>query len=96
MKILEDGRDDAIDCNGREVSVLGSRNELELRGVCPVVIVSGSDNTIDIDAAQRIQTTGDRNKVTWVEVTTGREPRVQNTGTQNRISKADRKSSESR
>lgn len=92
VKILEDDRDDTIDCNGREVSILGSRNVLDLRGACPVVIISGSDNTIDVDTAQRIETTGDRNRVTWVEVAIGREPRVQNTGTQNRISKADRKS----
>jgi hypothetical protein len=91
VKILEDDRHDAIDCNGRDISILGSRNVLQLRGICPAVIVSGSDNEIDIDAAQRIETTGDRNRVTWVDVTTGREPRVQNTGTRNRISKADRK-----
>jgi hypothetical protein len=92
VTVLEDGRDDSIDCRGREVSVLGSRNTLRLRGSCPTVIVSGSDNEVDVDTTQRIRATGDRNRVVWTRVIDGATtPRIENTGQQNRISKADRK-----
>jgi hypothetical protein len=92
VTLLEDGREDAIDCRGRDVSILGSRNTLHLRGSCPLVIVTGSDNVLDVDNAQRIRATGDRNRVVWTSVIDGATtPRVENTGQQNRISKADRK-----
>jgi hypothetical protein len=56
------------------------------------VIVTGSDNVLDVDATQRIRATGDRNRVVWTSVIDGATtPRVENTGQQNRISKADRK-----
>ena len=90
--MLEDDREDTIDCGGREVSILGSRNTLHLRGSCPMVIVTGTDNVIDVDNTQRIRTTGDRNRVVWTSVIDGATtPRIENTGQQNRISKADRK-----
>jgi hypothetical protein len=92
VTVLEDDREDSIDCRGREVSILGSRNTLRLRGSCPMVIVTGSDNELDVDTAQRIRTTGDRNRVVWTSVSDGAAtPRIENTGQQNRISKADRK-----
>jgi hypothetical protein len=92
VTVLEDGREDSIDCRGREVSILGSRNTLKLRGSCPMVIVTGSDNEVDIDSTQRIRATGDRNRVVWTTVIDGATtPRVENTGQRNRISKADRK-----
>jgi hypothetical protein len=92
VTVLEDGREDSIDCRGREVSILGSRNTLRLRGSCPMVIVTGSDNEIDVDTTQRIRASGDRNRVVWTSVIDGTQmPRVENTGQQNRISKADRK-----
>jgi hypothetical protein len=92
VTVLEDGREDSIDCRGREVSILGSRNTLRLRGSCPMVIVTGSDNELDVDATQRIRATGDRNRVVWTTVIDGATtPRIENTGQQNRISKADRK-----
>jgi hypothetical protein len=92
VTVLEDGREDSIDCNGREVSILGSRNTLRLRGSCPMVIVTGSDNEVDVDTTQRIRATGDRNRVIWTTVIDGATtPRIENTGQQNRISKADRK-----
>jgi hypothetical protein len=92
VTVLEDGREDSIDCRGREVSILGSRNTLRLRGSCPMVIVTGSDNEIDVDTTQRIRATGDRNRVIWTTVIDGATtPRIENTGQQNRISKADRK-----
>ena len=56
------------------------------------MIVTGSDNVLDVDTAQRIRATGDRNRVIWTSVIDGATtPRVENTGQQNRISKADRK-----
>jgi hypothetical protein len=92
VTVLEDGREDTIDCRGREVSILGSRNTLHLRGSCPRVIVTGSDNEVDVDTTQRIRTTGDRNRVLWTTVIDGATtPRIENTGQQNRISKSDRK-----
>jgi hypothetical protein len=92
VTVLEDGREDTIDCRGREVSILGSRNTLRLRGSCPMVIVTGSDNEVDVETTQRIRTTGDRNRVLWTTVIDGATtPRVENTGQQNRINKADRK-----
>jgi hypothetical protein len=93
VTVLEDDREDSIDCRGREVSILGSRNTLRLRGSCPMVIVTGSDNELDVETAQRIRTTGDRNRVVWTTVIDGTSstPRVENTGQQNRINKADRK-----
>lgn len=92
VTVLEDGREDSIDCRGREVSILGSRNTLRLRGSCPMVIVTGSDNELDVETTQRIRATGDRNRVIWTTVIDGATtPRIENTGQQNRISKADRK-----
>jgi hypothetical protein len=92
VTVLEDGREDTIECRGREVSILGSRNTLRLRGSCPMVIVTGSDNEVDVETTQRIRTTGDRNRVLWTTVIDGAStPRVENTGQQNRINKADRK-----
>ena len=91
--VQEDDRKDSIDCSGREVSILGSRNTLRLHGSCPMVIVTGSDNEVDIDASERIRVSGDRNRIIWTSVISGgaKTPRVDNTGQQNRISKADRK-----
>jgi hypothetical protein len=92
VTVLEDDREDSIDCRGREVSILGSRNTLRLRGSCPMVIVTGSDNELDIESTQRIRATGDRNRVVWTTVIDGATtPRIENTGQQNRITKADRK-----
>jgi hypothetical protein len=90
--VQEDDRKDSIDCDGRQVSILGSRNTLRLRGSCPNLFVTGSDNEIDVDATERIRVSGDRNRILWTSVIGGtKTPRVENTGTQNRISKADRK-----
>ena len=89
VKLVEDGRTDTVACGGRHVSILGSRNSLRLRGTCPMVIVSGSDNIIDIDTAERIRATGDRNRLTWFKLTSGTQPKVENTGRDNRVSKAD-------
>jgi hypothetical protein len=92
VTVLEDDREDSIDCRGREVSILGSRNTLRLRGSCPMVIVTGSDNEVDVDRSQRIRATGDRNRVVWTTVIDGATtPRIENTGQRNRIGKADRK-----
>jgi len=92
VTLLEDDREDTIDCKGREVSILGSRNSLRLRGTCPLLIVAGSDNVLDVDTAARVRATGDRNRITWTRVTSGTEPSVENTGTDNRVTKADRPS----
>lgn len=90
--VQEDDRKDSIDCGGRQVSILGSRNTLRLNGSCPMVIVTGSDNEADIDVSERIRVSGDRNRLLWTTVIGGtKTPRVENTGQQNRISKADRK-----
>lgn len=89
VSILEDDLTKILECKGGEVSVLGNRNTLRLDGECPLVVVSGSDNTVAIQVASVIKATGDRNRVTWAVANEkkGKEPTVQNTGTQNQIAK---------
>jgi len=66
LRITAQGRSRGHDRpRGREVSTLGSRNTLRLRGSCPILIVTGSDNEFSADTTQGIRTTRGRNRVVW-------------------------------
>jgi hypothetical protein len=82
VEILSDGVRRTIDCGGRSLALMGSRNTLTLRGRCPLVKVSGDDNLLTVEAPEAILVTGDRNQVGWSD---GPSPKVSSTGRQNRI-----------
>lgn len=90
IRVLTSHGTDAIDCNGRELTVVGSDNRLTLRGTCPLVRVTGSENTVDADTVGRFLVTGSSNRLTWTRAASGHEPDVTNTGRGNVISQTPR------
>ena len=82
VELLVDGAERAIDCGGRPMAIMGSRNTVTLRGRCPVVRVTGDANLLSVDDPEAIVVTGDDNQVRWRP---GEAPSVTNTGRGNQI-----------
>jgi hypothetical protein len=87
VSVLTSNGSHSIDCRGRNVRILGSRNRVTLGGECPEVQIAGDDNTVSIEVAGRISVPGEGNEVTWTRVSTGQEPRTIVTGERNQIAR---------
>ncbi|MBO9661766.1 DUF3060 domain-containing protein [Dokdonella sp.] len=73
------------DCAGDDVvNLTGSGNRIDLRGDCDTVNVYGSDNTVHAEALGIINVTGVGNQVFWSR---GAQPRLNQTGSGNRLAK---------
>jgi hypothetical protein len=85
--ISDNGRTETIDCDGGSVSVDGNFNKLSLTGECQSVEVNGNSNVLRVQAAAAISTAGNFNTVTWSRGVGGRDPKLSNLGTGNKISR---------
>lgn len=81
-ELLFDNEQRVLQCGAGPVAVLGSGNQLTLRGPCPRLRIAGSDNLVLVDNPGQIVVTGDRNEVSW---RSERLPEVSNTGEGNSI-----------
>lgn len=68
--------------------VLVAGNKAKITGVAKRVLVSGNENTLELDATNTVDVTGNKNVVTWKRVVDGNREKVSNTGTDNRVGKA--------
>lgn len=78
------------DCeDGGKVEIVGSGNKVAVTGACESIEVTGSDNKVTATTVRRIETTGSDNIVTWKHgPEKGKKPRVNNTGSNNRITQS--------
>ena len=78
-----------LECEGRAVSVSGNGNKLTLKGQCGPISVGGNENILHVGATTRIDTSGNRNVVTYHDLVENKAPVVTSGGTGNRISRAE-------
>jgi hypothetical protein len=78
-----------IECEGRAVSVSGNGNKLTLKGQCGPISVGGNENILHVGATTRIDTSGNRNVVTYRELVDDKAPIVTSGGNGNRVSRAE-------
>jgi hypothetical protein len=78
-----------VECEGRPVAVQGNGNRLTLKGSCGIISVAGNDNILDVNATSRIDTSGNRNVVTYRTLLNDKAPVVTAGGSGNRVSKAE-------
>ncbi len=72
-------------CNGEHVIIDGMGNELTLSGRAGYLEVSGSDQTVFIEAANQIEVSGNNNKIYWEKEVGGKVPQVRDAGSGNVI-----------
>jgi hypothetical protein len=78
-----------MECEGRAVSVSGNGNRLTLKGACGPISVGGNENILKVGSTTRIDTSGNRNVVTYQDLVSDKTPTVTSGGSGNRVSKAD-------
>ncbi|WP_224247705.1 DUF3060 domain-containing protein [Hyalangium gracile] len=90
IDIADSGRKGTLSCTGNtEVSISGSSNDFTITGDCKSVEVTGSSNKVAVDGVGKIEVTGTSNSVTWKRAVGGaKKPKVDNTGTANKVSQA--------
>ncbi len=77
--------------HARTVHISGSDNRVTLTGVCDAVVVSGTDNVVQVDGAGRIVVSGVDNTISYKQGKDGKKPVVQETGVDNEVVKVPRK-----
>jgi len=88
IAIHDNGVKKDLDCNGLDVMVAGNDARLRLRGDCKRVTVTGNDNTVTVDGAERLEVLGNENEVTWARGVGADAPRVSNVGNRNSVRQA--------
>jgi hypothetical protein len=63
LEIAKDDQTLTLDCSGREVKIPASRSQITLTGECVEVDVKGSENTIRIDTAKKLEVWGNSNTI---------------------------------
>lgn len=76
-----------LQCDGKPISISGSDNEVKLVGVCPKVIVSGTNNVVHIDQALRITVSGADNSITYKSAIKRKYAIVSKSGSGNSVRK---------
>lgn len=80
------GNKATITLNGTCEAVIVSGNHASVKGSSVRFLVSGNDNTVDVDAADEIQVTGNKNTVSYKKGIKAKAPRVSNPGNNNTVS----------
>lgn len=71
---------------GQKLTIAGDNNTVTVRGETPAVIITGSGNTVQIQAVDRIEIAGGNNTVTWSAAVSLDLPQIVNEGQGNTIS----------
>lgn len=71
---------------GTRVEINGASNNVTLTGECKSVTVSGSSNTVKVEATRAIIVEGTSNSVTWKRTIGKAKPKVSRTGVGNKVS----------
>jgi hypothetical protein len=82
------GNEVTLALNGTCNKVLVAGNKAKITGIAKRVLVSGNENTLELDATNTVDVTGNKNVVTWKKVIDGNKEKVSNSGTDNRVGKA--------
>ena len=90
LVVDQSGQTLRMDCASRTVTVSGNTNNIELTGSCGQLSISGSGNTITVERAPRIVSSGHNNKVTWEFGAGDKPPVVRSTGMNNTVTRASR------
>ncbi len=77
-----------VTCEGRDVAIVGSGNELELRGECGTIAIEGDDNAVRVDVFARLELRGDDNIISWNRGADGRAPEIIDQGDENYVRQA--------
>lgn len=80
LKLNKDGEVTTVECAGKDIVLGGSRTTIMLTGTCAEVDVKGSENTIRIDSATKLEIWGSKNSIDVVASGT-----VQLAGDDNRV-----------
>jgi Protein of unknown function (DUF3060) len=80
IDVVGNGRTDTIDCGGQNVRLGGSSNNITLTGTCPRLDVTGSNNTVNVEALEAVDVTGAANTIIWQRSLVGDQPRLGSTG----------------
>jgi len=88
IDIVGNGRADTLDCGGQNVRLGGSSNSITLTGTCPRLDVTGSNNTINVEALEAVDVTGASNTIVWQRSLVGDRPRMGSTGFGNTLVRA--------
>lgn len=76
----------SVDCGeGGDVVINGGHNRVTVTGGCAKVTVASDDNTIAIDAVDKIMLNGANNKVTYKRAWKGKAPKVEKVGANNQV-----------
>lgn len=71
---------------GQKLTIAGDNNTITVRGETPAVVITGSGNTVKIEAVDKIEIAGSNNTVTWSAAVSLDLPVVVNQGTGNTVS----------
>jgi hypothetical protein len=85
LVVSENGKTQALEAEGQDVSIDGNKNDITLRGKCHALTVSGNQNTVHAEALASISTPGNKNAVTWTQAVNGERPQITNVGSGNSI-----------
>jgi len=85
IDIVGNGRTETLDCGGQNVRLGGSSNNIRLTGTCPRLDVTGSNNTINVEALEAVDATGVSNTIIWQRSLVGDQPRLSSTGFANTL-----------
>ena len=79
--------------NGAQITLTGacdrvtiSGNKASVKGSVGAALVSGNDNTLELDAVDEISVSGNKNTVSFKKGLKAKLPKVANTGTDNKLS----------
>ncbi|HET6536787.1 MAG TPA: DUF3060 domain-containing protein [Sphingopyxis sp.] len=83
------GETTELNCRGGKAEIVGTSNQVQIKGACTLLSIEGTDNIVTIAMAERsaIEVVGTNNRVTWTAPAKS-QPRVSSTGVGNRISRA--------
>jgi hypothetical protein len=80
------GNHATITLTGTCEGVIVSGNHATVKGSSVRVLVSGNNNTVEIDAADEIHVTGNKNTVSYKKGIKAKAPKVSNPGNNNSVS----------
>ncbi|WP_375768778.1 DUF3060 domain-containing protein [Archangium gephyra] len=89
LEISGSGSQESHRCSPKtEVNISGSDNDITLTGECKRVSVNGSTNKVKVEAVATIDVTGSDNQVTWKRAVGAKKPKVNRTGSNNKVTQA--------
>src|ERR1041384_4383126 len=88
ITVMDNDKTLDVDCaKDPNVSLMGNHLTLTTKGVCNRILVTGNDNTVNLDAADDVSVTGNDNTVSVHKAVKAKSPRISNPGNRNKITR---------